>query len=227
MKLASLFILVFALFIGTAKAQDNSTTGADGFPDHWWQPVPADQLPGWEIPPQSADRNKGEVILSKRNELGQFSNLGATPFVLDGDSYASVEALWQGMKYPEGPGDERLKDPSVVWKRTRQDVMGLAGFDAKAAGNEANVNLKKLGIRWITYQGKKLDWTGADLQAHYDIIYRACRAKLDQNPKLKQLLLSTKNLKLLPDHNEYNGAPPVYFYAEIFTKLRAELQAEP
>lgn len=223
-RIAFLFLVIFSL-TNLVKAQDHTPLGPDGYPDRWWQPVPADQLPGWEIPPQSADRSKGEVVLSKRNELGQFSNLGATPFVLDGDAYASVEALWQGMKYPENAADDRLKNPSVVWKRTRSQVMQLSGFEAKAAGNEANANLKKLGIRWITYQGQKLEWNGKDVQAHYNLIYRACRAKLDQNPALKDLLLSTKNLKLMPDHNESPGASPSYFYAEIYTKLRAEIQA--
>jgi len=223
-RIAFLFLAVI-LLTTLVKAQDLNQTGADGFPDHWWQPVPADQMPGWEIPPQAADRSKGEVILSKRNELGQFSNLGATPFVLDGDAYASVEALWQGMKYPENSEDDRLKNPSVTWKKTRQQVMALAGFEAKAAGTEANANMKKLGIKWITYQGQRIEWNGKDVQVFYDLIYRACRAKLDQNPALKDLLLSTKNLKLMPDHNESPGASAAYFYAEIYTKLRTEIQA--
>ena len=66
------------LFLGCIHAGANDVAiGADGYPDVWWQEVPVAQLPGWEIPPQSADRSKGEVVLSKRNELGQFSNLGS------------------------------------------------------------------------------------------------------------------------------------------------------
>jgi len=225
-RIAFIFLAIFSLTT-LVRAQDLNQVGADGFPDRWWQPVPADQMPGWEIPPQAADRSKGEVILSKRNELGQFSNLGATPFVLDGDAYASVEALWQGMKYPENADDDRLKNPNVTWKKTRQEVMALSGFEAKAAGTEANANMKKLGIKWITYRGQRIEWNGKDVQAFYDLIYRACRAKLDQNQALKDLLLSTKNLKLMPDHNESPGASAAYFYAEIYTKLRAEIQEGP
>ena len=75
-KLFSFLFVV--LFVGCVHAQSDSSAGvgADGFPNIWWKEVPADQLPGWEIPPQAADRAKGEVVLSKRNELGQFSNLG-------------------------------------------------------------------------------------------------------------------------------------------------------
>lgn len=224
MKFVKVLLFISFLTLGLFKAQGQSLL--DGFPDRWWQPVPADQLPGWEIPPQAADRIKGEVILSKRNELGQFSNLGDTPFILDGDRYESVEALWQSTKYPENDGDDRLKNPNVVWKRTRQQVRALSGFEAKAAGSEANANMKALGINWVTYQGKQMRVTGASLQDFYNLIYRACRAKLNQNPQLKDLLMSTKNLKLMPDHNEYNGAPPVYFYADIFTKIRSEIQTD-
>ena len=49
-----------------------------GYPAHWWTPVPAESAPAWEILPQAAKR--GQVILSKRNELGILSNFAATPF---------------------------------------------------------------------------------------------------------------------------------------------------
>ena len=31
-------------------------TLADSFPSDWWKPVPDDQVAGWEIPPQAANR---------------------------------------------------------------------------------------------------------------------------------------------------------------------------
>ena len=44
------------------------------YPTHWWEKVPEQERRGsWEILPHEAAR--GEVILSKRNELGVFSNL--------------------------------------------------------------------------------------------------------------------------------------------------------
>jgi len=57
------------------------------YPAHWWTPVDDAGKPGWEILPQAA--KPGEVILSKRNELGIFSNFAATPFRLHGKRYAS------------------------------------------------------------------------------------------------------------------------------------------
>jgi hypothetical protein len=79
------------------------------YPAHWWTPVPDASAPAWEILPQAA--KPGEVILSKRNELGILSNFAATPFTLRGKRYASLEGFWQMMLYPEGPGDPAPKLP--------------------------------------------------------------------------------------------------------------------
>ena len=42
---------------------------------------------------------------------------------------------------------------------------------------------------------------------HYRIIVAAMRAKLEQNPKVKQILLSTGTLILLPDHYQEENPP--------------------
>jgi hypothetical protein len=42
------------------------------YPSHWWEPVSEDDHQWWEIVPQEA--GPGEVVLSKRHELGIFSN---------------------------------------------------------------------------------------------------------------------------------------------------------
>src|SRR6266850_4492232 len=161
-------------------------------PPHWFAPVPHDQLASWEISPHEA--KPGEVIVSKRNELGILSNFAATAFELDGARYASVEGLWQSMLYPEGEGDERLA--LGRWPHTRGEVAAMAAFDAKRAGDGAWKLLKQKGIRWVTYQGKRLDYTGRDQQAHLDVIRRAMRAKLEQNRRVREALLSTGKLRL-------------------------------
>src|SRR5262245_12387786 len=81
------------------------------YPAHWWTPIEDPNKPSWEILPQEA--GPGEVILSKRNELGLLSNFAPTPFVLRGKRYASLEGFWQMMKYPEGPSDPRAKFPGL------------------------------------------------------------------------------------------------------------------
>src|ERR1700691_2211197 len=119
------------------------------YPAQWWQPVPAEGAPAWEILPQAAA--PGEVILSKRNELGLLSNFAATPFEFHGKRYASLEGFWQMMKYPEGPSDPRAAFPGTEWSYTRQQVGQLTGFAAKHAGDLANTNMAKMGITWVSF----------------------------------------------------------------------------
>lgn len=223
MKIQLFYILLNILLFGCVSDNKTSSHVEDGFPDIWWHEVSRDQLADWEIPPQAADRTKSEVVLSKRNELGQFSNLQAAQFYLDGDLYASVEGLWQSLKYPENNHDERLKDSSVLWPYTREQVMKLTGFEAKKAGDAASSNMKKLKIKWVTYKGKKINYSDKDIAQHYELIVRACRAKLDSNPHLVDLLRRTKDLKFMSDHRQKPDSPPAYRYHEIYMRLRDEL----
>src|SRR5205807_3865125 len=77
------------------------------YPAHWWTPIFDPKKPDWEILPQEA--GPGEVILSKRNELGLLSNFAPTPFTFRSQRYASLEGFWQMMKYPEDSNDPRAK----------------------------------------------------------------------------------------------------------------------
>jgi hypothetical protein len=86
-------LLLLLLAIGHASLQ----TLPAGYPSHWWTPAPKEGAPVWEILPQEA--RPGEVILSKRNELGLLSNFAATPFTFRGQRYASLEGFWQMMLY--------------------------------------------------------------------------------------------------------------------------------
>ena len=92
---------------GAGAARDNERDSR--YPAHWWKEVPRQEAASWEILPQ--DAAPGEVILSKRNELGLLSNFAATPFTFHGKRYASLEGFWQMMKYPEGPDDLRASFP--------------------------------------------------------------------------------------------------------------------
>ena len=71
--------------------------------------IHAIRLDGGRLYPRKAnptvpqEAGAGEVILSKRNELGLLSNFAATPFVFRGRRDASLEGFWQMMLYPEGP----------------------------------------------------------------------------------------------------------------------------
>src|SRR4051812_38840160 len=100
-----LYLAIFALFASCSShpAKSASQNSRGNYPAHWWAEISREGAPSWEILPQEA--KPGEVILSKRNELGLLSNFAATPFVFHGKRYASLEGFWQAMLYPESPKD--------------------------------------------------------------------------------------------------------------------------
>src|SRR5580658_1517223 len=196
--------------------------GAGSYPAHWWTPVPEDRKASWEILPQAA--KPGEVILSKRNELGILSNFAATPFTFHGQRYASVEGFWQMMLYPEGPRDPRAKTRGVVWTHTRGEVARMTAFEAKDAGALAEANMQKMGIDWVTFEGRRMPYRSKERGAHYRLIVAAMRAKLEQNPKVREILLETGNLILRPDHIEEPDPPAEWRYFNIWMEIRSELQ---
>ncbi len=204
-------VVVFLLIV------DNS-----GYAAHWWTPISDANKPGWEILPQSA--KPGEVILSKRNELGILSNFASTPFTLRGVRCASVEGFWQMMLYPEGPADPRARASSVTWPHTRGEVCKMTGFEAKAAGDAAEYNMRTLGIDWVSFNGRHLLYRSSIRSVHYRLIVEAMRAKLAQNPKVRTVLLSTGDLILRPDHLQEAGAPPEWAYFQVWMEIREGLK---
>jgi hypothetical protein len=191
-------------------------------PKHWWTPISKEGAPTWEIMPQEA--GPGEVILSKRNELGLLSNFAATPFTFKGKRYASLEGFWQMMLYPEGPNDPRAKSPALEWKYTREQVSNLTSFDAKNAGTLAEENMKKMGITWVTFAGKRFEYRPGTPGLHYRLIVAATREKVRQNSEVRKVLLATGNLVLKPDHYQEPNPPAAWRYYEILTHIRTDLQ---
>jgi predicted NAD-dependent protein-ADP-ribosyltransferase YbiA (DUF1768 family) len=192
------------------------------YPAHWWTPVSAEGKPEWEVLPQEA--GAGEVILSKRHELGLLSNFAATPFVFRGKRYASLEGFWQMMLYPEGPRDPRATFPGVQWKYTRAQVAQMTSFEAKAAGTAAEENMKLMGVNWATFEGKRFTYRSRARREHYRLIVAATWAKVRQNPEVRRVLLATGDLILKPDHHPEANAPAEWRYFEILTRIRARLQ---
>lgn len=224
-KIYWVILPILVLCIGcTTTNKDIRNLDRNNYPAHWWTPVPKEQAAWWEILPQEA--KPGEVILSKRNELGLLSNFAATPFTLDGKRYASLEGFWQMMLYPEGPDDPRAKFPGITWKYTRDQVSQMVSFAANSAGQLAKDNMKKMGINWVTYRGKKMDYQTTEKGDHYKLIVRASWAKINQNPDVKKILLSTGNLILLPDHHQPADAPPAWHYFDIYMDIRKQLQKD-
>ena len=225
--LPTIFVLAFFL-AGCQKSvpYPNTAQISKAYPEIWFTPINDPNKPEWEILPQEA--KPGEVILSKRNELGILSNFAATPFELDGNPYASVEGFWQAMFYPEVcpdcPPDPRLTAKNVEWKYRRDQVERMTAFEAKQAGTFAEENMKKLGIDWCTFEGKRFPYRSQTPGEHYRLIVEAMRAKLDQNAEVKRILLATGDLVLKPDHHEEENAPPEWHYYQIWMQIRAEIQ---
>jgi len=208
-------LLSLAGFTGLAQRPQS-------YPSHWWAPVPEDQKASWEILPQAA--RPGEVILSKRNELGILSNFAATPFTFRGKRYASVEGFWQMMLYPEGPDDPRAIAPGIVWPHRREEVAQMIAFEAKDAGDAGEENMRKMKIDWVTFEGQRMEYRSKKKADHYRLIVEAMRAKLDQNPRVREVLLSTGDLVLLPDHIQEPDPPAEWLYFRLWMDLRSELQ---
>jgi predicted NAD-dependent protein-ADP-ribosyltransferase YbiA (DUF1768 family) len=220
---ACFFLLLVSLTTGAWA--DSPTINRDPkYPARWWTPVPTNGAPSWEILPQEA--GPGEVILSKRNDLGLLSNFAATPFTFHGKKYASLEGFWQMMKYPEGTNDVRATFPGLEWKFTRERVSQLTAFDAKHAGSVADANMKKMGITWITFEGRRMEPWSATSAEHYNLIVEATREKVRQNPEVQKVLLATGDLVLKPDHHQEPDAPAAWRYYEILTIIRIELQKQ-
>src|SRR5882672_2175362 len=122
---SSFLLFALALLVAGCRSPGAATRSTaqllaarTNYPAQWWTPAPTNGAPGWEILPQAAA--PGEVILSKRNELGLLSNFAPTTFTFHGKSYASLEGFWQMMKYPGSTNDLRATFPGLEWKLTRE-----------------------------------------------------------------------------------------------------------
>jgi predicted NAD-dependent protein-ADP-ribosyltransferase YbiA (DUF1768 family) len=217
MNYLAIVLTIFTLHLSPAQIARDPR-----YPAHWWTPVPEVGKPDWEILPQEA--GPGEVILSKRNELGLLSNFAATPFTFRGKRYASLEGFWQMMLYPEGPDDPRARTQGIEWKYRREQVAQMTAFEAKAAGTLAEENMRRMGITWCSFEGKKFEYRSKTFGDHYLLIVAATREKVRQNPEVKKVLLATGDLVLKPDHHGEPDAPAEWRYYEILTRIRSDLQ---
>lgn len=194
---------------------------ASNYPEHWWTPVPREGAPSWEVLPQEA--LPGEVILSKRNELGILSNFAATPFELEDEKYASVEGFWQMMKYPENNEDPRAL---LVYPFTRSEVSQMTAFTAKDAGKIGEQKMQELGIDWVTYKGTRMVYCSVERGLHYDLIKKAMWEKVKQNEEVKRILLLTGDLILRPDHHAEGCQAPEWKYYDVWMEIRSEINAK-
>ncbi len=102
----------------------------------------------------------------------------------------------------------------------------MTGFEAKRAGSLANENMSKMGITWVSFEGKRFEYKPAMPGEHYRLIVAATWAKVRQNPEVRRVLLATGNLVLKPDHHQEPNAPAAWRYYEILMQIRTDLRRE-
>jgi predicted NAD-dependent protein-ADP-ribosyltransferase YbiA (DUF1768 family) len=100
----------------------------------------------------------------------------------------------------------------------------MTGFEAKRAGTLAEENMRKMGIDWVSFEGKRVEYRPATPGEHYQIIVAATWEKVRQNPQVRRVLLATGDLVLRPDHHQEPNAPAAWRYYEILMQIRTELQ---
>lgn len=214
---------IWPAFDPDALARSKDMKLGDRYPALWWQPLPAGEKQWWEIGPEEA--RPGEVVLSKRNQLGVFSNFADTPFYYHGNRYESVEGFWYMLAYPEGPDDPRSTHPGIDWKYKREQLPAMVGFDAKNAGEQAEANMVRMNINWVTFEGRHMQYWSKVKGEHYQLIRQVLWEKVRQNPEVRELLLATGDLVLTPDNFDSLRDLPAWRYFDIYMEIRQCLRS--
>lgn len=128
------------------------------------------------------------------------SNFAQTPFELDGRSYGSVEAFWQGLKFPE--------------EARRREIAPLHGGQARRAGIGAPE------CAAIVYCGRTVRVGTAD---HWQLMASACGAKFRQHEAARQALLGTGQRPLIHKTRRDSRNIPAVVMADIWMKVRQHL----
>jgi predicted NAD-dependent protein-ADP-ribosyltransferase YbiA (DUF1768 family) len=128
------------------------------------------------------------------------SNFAHTPFELDGQTYGSVEAFWQGLKFPE--------------ESRRREIAPLHGQEARRAGFEAPE------AATIEYRGQTVR---AGTAEHWRLMAVACWAKFNQHETSRQALLATGERPLVHKTRRDSRSIPGVVMADIWMKVRRGL----
>ncbi|MGE3935458.1 MAG: NADAR family protein [Rhodospirillaceae bacterium] len=151
-------------------------------------------------PEAEACRAPVNITRSVESTFAAISNLARTPFEIDGETYASVEAFWQAIKFP---------DPA-----RRKAIARLHGPEAKDAGRAAG----RPAV--IDYGGRSVAVGGPD---HWALMEAACRAKFTQHAGARAALLATGRRPLTHRVRQDSRTIPGAIMAEIWMRIRAEL----
>ncbi len=128
------------------------------------------------------------------------SNFAESPFELDGMHYGSVEAFWQGLKFPESS--------------RRLEIAPLSGDAARRAGFDAP------NVETFDYHGQSIRVGTVD---HWRLMSLACWAKFSQHEASKQALLGTGERPLVHKTRRDSRSIPGLIMADIWMKVRRGL----
>ncbi len=133
------------------------------------------------------------------------SNFAARPFEIDFKRYTSVEAFYQGLKWP---------DPAK-----RAEIASLYGKAAKLAARGAPTS------ETFEYEGNIYRFGSGE---HHGLIKRAIHTSLDQNKDILKQFVATHPRSI--EHKtgrpeNLNSAFPSAMFTRILTELRAEFMA--
>ena len=137
------------------------------------------------------------------------SNLAHTPFEMNGKQYASVEVFWQWLKYKSE--EDRNRIALMYW------------IISKKIGNDGDNSDWSFEYFWQRYV--------VGSPEHQELMYRAIRAKLEQNPEVLRLLIDTGNTPVIHEPKKKDGTLygdsetiPAVIFSGFLMRLRKELQ---
>jgi predicted NAD-dependent protein-ADP-ribosyltransferase YbiA (DUF1768 family) len=131
------------------------------------------------------------------------SNFAPAPFELDGRDYGSVEAFWQGLKFPSAADRRRVAE--------------LHGGAARRAGEEA------IPAESFKYEGQRIM---PGTHAHWKLMERACWAKFTQHDETRAALVATGSRPLTHVMRRDSTTIPGAIMSEIWMRIRTRLASE-
>jgi predicted NAD-dependent protein-ADP-ribosyltransferase YbiA (DUF1768 family) len=151
-------------------------------------------------PQADACREPINVTGSSPEPIRLIANFAATPFELDGTTYACVEAFWQSLRFP-------------LAERPR--IAALDGPAAKRASEQMPYGAT------IEYGGETIP-VGA--YAHWQLMRRACMAKFQQHDAARSALLGTGTRPLVHQVRHDSRTIPGVIMADIWMRIRTILR---
>lgn len=192
------------LLVITAESSEEAaeiaslSTRADGHVFSF-QPQAGDSVRFADLGPREVVCREPINVTSRHHDptIRLISNFAETPFELDGKTYTSVEAFWQGLKFP---GEIR-----------RREIAMLHGQAAKDAGSAAELTLT------LEYAGETIRVGTCE---HWKLMEKANRAKFTQHAAARAALLGTGDRPLVHKVRRDSRTIPGVIMGEIWMRVR-------